>query len=68
VTAPGNSWDQAAAEDPERVERYLREQTPMGRFATPSEIAPLITFLCSDHATQCAGSVLAVDGGLGRSF
>ncbi len=68
VVAPGNSWDQAQQDDPERVARYLREQTPLGRFATPEEIAPLVTFLCSEHGAQCAGSVLAIDGGLGRSF
>ena len=68
VLTAGGAWDRKQQTAPEAVERYLRDQTPMGRFSQPEEIAPLVTFLCSSLASQCAGSVLAIDAGLGRSF
>ncbi|MCG7631801.1 SDR family oxidoreductase [Gordonia McavH-238-E] len=36
---------------------------PMGRFATPEEIADAILFLCTRNAAYCTGTVLTVDGG-----
>jgi enoyl-[acyl-carrier-protein] reductase (NADH) len=32
------------------------------------EIANVVTFLCSELASFCIGSVVPVDGGQGRSF
>jgi glucose 1-dehydrogenase len=37
---------------------------PMGRAATPEEIAPAFTFLASDEARYVTGQTLYVDGGL----
>ncbi|MEX0785035.1 MAG: 3-oxoacyl-[acyl-carrier-protein] reductase [Dehalococcoidia bacterium] len=37
---------------------------PMGRAATPEEIAPAAVFLASEEARYITGAVLAVDGGL----
>ncbi|VVS98478.1 SDR family NAD(P)-dependent oxidoreductase [Erythrobacter sp. EC-HK427] len=39
------------------------QATPMGRFATPEEIAGQILFLLSDHAIGITGSTLVSDGG-----
>ncbi len=36
---------------------------PMGRYATPSEVAAPIAFLCSDDASYITGQILSVDGG-----
>ncbi len=68
VLAPGGPWDRARHERPNDVRRYLREQVAMRRFARPQEIASTVSFLCSDHASQFAGSVIPIDGGLGRNF
>ncbi len=38
---------------------------PLGRFATPDEIAAAVTFLASSDAAFITGAVLPVDGGLG---
>ncbi len=46
------------------VRRSLEEQTPLGRFAAPEEIAPLIAFLLSPASSFVSGSTLVASGGL----
>lgn len=41
----------------------LIKRTPIGRLGTPSEIAALALFLCSDHASFVTGQVTVADGG-----
>ena len=36
---------------------------PLGRFATPEEIADVVTFMCSDRASYVTGVTLGMDGG-----
>jgi NAD(P)-dependent dehydrogenase (short-subunit alcohol dehydrogenase family) len=48
--------------DQEMAARLLRA-TPMGRFATPDEVAAAILFLASDAAAMITGVTLPVDGG-----
>jgi NAD(P)-dependent dehydrogenase (short-subunit alcohol dehydrogenase family) len=43
-------------------ESYLG-MVPMGRYATPAEVASAIAFLCSDEAGFITGHSLPVDGG-----
>jgi 3-oxoacyl-[acyl-carrier protein] reductase len=61
-------WDIASRERPEHVNKFLSERVAIHRFGTPDEIGHLVTFLCSDHASFCTGSIIPVDGGQGRSF
>ena len=42
----------------------ILKRIPMGRDATPEEIAPIVTFLACDEASYITGKVIAVDGGL----
>ena len=40
----------------------LKEESPMGRFGTPDEVASLMTFLASDKSDFITGQVIGVDG------
>jgi hypothetical protein len=42
----------------------LIERLPMGRAATPREIADLMVFLASDRSAYTSGAVFTVDGGI----
>ncbi len=50
-------------DDEALLKKYLRP-IPMRRLAEPEEIAPLVAFLCSDHAAFMTGTVVPIDGGL----
>jgi 3-oxoacyl-[acyl-carrier protein] reductase len=43
----------------------IRGQVPLGRYATPQEIAAAVTWLASDGGAYVTGAVIPVDGGLG---
>lgn len=47
---------------PGAVEAYL-ENTPIGRYARPEEVAGLVLFLASDEAAFVSGSLYGIDGG-----
>jgi 3-oxoacyl-[acyl-carrier protein] reductase len=41
---------------------------PLRRLGTPREIGDLVAFLCSDRGAYITGTLITVDGGLGRSL
>jgi len=47
----------------EYFDKIAKDYTPIGRFATPEELAQFFVFLCSDRASYCVGSTYYVDGG-----
>jgi len=47
----------------EALEAYVREQIPMGRWASVEEIAEAILFLASDRSSFMTGQALVIDGG-----
>ena len=54
------------------VDQYLdsiaRDNAPIGRFASPEELADFFVFLCSPRASYCVGSTYYVDGGWLKSI
>ena len=46
------------------VDERLKNSIPLGRPATPEDIAPWVTFLCSDEARYANGAHFLIDGGM----
>jgi NAD(P)-dependent dehydrogenase (short-subunit alcohol dehydrogenase family) len=55
------------AKDPEKARRRL-VHVPIGRFATPQEIARGALFLASDDSSYVTASAFMVDGGLSAAY
>jgi len=65
VVAPGPvATDMLAALSDDRV-ASLTQAVPLGRLASPEEVAGTIAFLASPDAAYITGAVIPVDGGLG---
>ena len=65
VVAPGFiETDMTAELSPELQASYIK-QIPAGRYASPAEVAKVITWLAGDDAGYISGAVIPVDGGLG---
>jgi len=45
------------------LDQIAKENAPIGRFASPEEVAKFFVFLCSPCASYCVGSTYYVDGG-----
>jgi meso-butanediol dehydrogenase/(S,S)-butanediol dehydrogenase/diacetyl reductase len=69
AVAPSLTSTEATAdiENSEAVMVAFRERLPIGRAATPEEVAAVIAFLASDDARFVNGVILPVDGGLHAS-
>ena len=65
VVAPGFvDTDMTADLDPSRKNEILGA-VPLGRYATPAEVAGVVSFLASADGGYVTGVVIPVDGGLG---
>ncbi|GAC1506553.1 MAG: glucose 1-dehydrogenase [Candidatus Dormibacteraceae bacterium] len=63
----GGGWDRRQKADPAGIAEYVRQEMPLGRFGAVDEVASVVAFICSMHASLVNGAVVAVDGGQSRS-
>lgn len=68
IKTKGGYWDKIQQADPQYIKEYIDGRIPTGRLGLPKEIAGMVTYLCSDLSSFCAGSVISVDGGQVRSY
>ncbi|MDQ1647139.1 MAG: hypothetical protein QOJ50_3323, partial [Cryptosporangiaceae bacterium] len=65
VVAPGFVDTDMTAALPEDRKSEILASVPLGRYASPEEVAGVVTWLASDAAAYVTGAVIPVDGGLG---
>jgi 3-oxoacyl-[acyl-carrier protein] reductase len=64
VVAPGYIDTDMTAAMPAEARAALAANIPLERLGTPADIAGMVTFLASSHASYITGQVFVVDGGL----
>ena len=66
AVAPGHVYTEGRfmySQDEAWTHDYFKHHAPIGRWAKNEEIAKVVAFLCSEHSSYMAGSIVRVDGG-----
>jgi 3-oxoacyl-[acyl-carrier protein] reductase len=64
AVAPGFTMTEMVAKMPDNVLDSMKAKVPLGRLASPDEMADAYLFLCSEYASYINGHTLNVDGGM----
>jgi 3-oxoacyl-[acyl-carrier protein] reductase len=59
----GNSWEKKIKQNKKKVEKYIKSNVPLNKFATVDNIANVVLFLSSSKASFVHGANVVVDGG-----
>jgi 3-oxoacyl-[acyl-carrier protein] reductase len=63
VVAPGLVLTDMMEKIPPEFKNIALSETVVGRFATPEDVAHIVSFLCSDLSRHITGEVIKIDGG-----
>ena len=63
VVAPGMVLTDMMKSIPMEFQSKALDETVVGRFATPEDVAHLVAFMCSDLSRHVTGEVIKIDGG-----
>lgn len=63
ILHPTGNWQKRLEENREKMEQFIDQNIPAGRFGTVEEIANVAVFLASEKASWVVGATLNVDGG-----
>jgi len=63
IFTEGRHFSKLQKENPEAIQNYYKEHLPINRLGQASDIGPAVAYLCSDHASFLAGSIIGIDGG-----
>ncbi|MCP4654952.1 MAG: SDR family oxidoreductase [bacterium] len=63
VVAPGMVLTDMMQKIPPEFKNAAMAETVVGRFATPEDVADVVTFMCSDRSRHITGEVIKIDGG-----
>jgi NAD(P)-dependent dehydrogenase (short-subunit alcohol dehydrogenase family) len=63
AVAPGPIASHRIAVLPEQTRAAIAAAVPLGRIGEPEEVADVVVWLSSDHASFITGAVVPIDGG-----
>lgn len=63
INVEGRYFSRMQKENPEMMAQFFENNLPIRRMGTAEEIAMIAAFLCSEHASFMAGSIVRADGG-----
>ncbi len=63
ILHPSGNWQKRLDENPEKINEFVKDEIPGGRFGKVEEIADVVAFLASERASWVIGATLNVDGG-----
>jgi 3-oxoacyl-[acyl-carrier protein] reductase len=67
IVFEGSVWYRMLKEDPQKVQKILKNEVAMNRLGKLEEVADFVAFLSSPRASFCTGGIYLVDGGQSKS-
>jgi 3-oxoacyl-[acyl-carrier protein] reductase len=67
ILHPTGNWQRRLDENPDKINQFVENEIPAGRFGTVEEVANAVVFLSSEKASWIVGATIPVDGGQSRA-